>query len=331
MTSEVKIIFMGTPEFGAIILEGLISGGYKPILVVTAPDKPVGREQILTPSSVKVLAARYKISIIQPEQILNSKSEILNLKPDLILVAAYGQIIPKEILEIPKYGCLAVHPSLLPKYRGPSPIQTAILNGDRKIGVTIFLMDEKMDHGPILAHRELEFSIFNFQLSNKSQIPNSKITYTELSKKLAKLGAKLLIETIPKWMKAQIKPVPQDESKATYTKILKKEDGRINWRKTAEELERQIRAFDPWPGSLTFWYKNKEKIRIKILKARILKTTDPKTYSIGKTLVAPQNELCVQTGRGFLIIEKLQPEGKKEMFSEDFLRGHPDFIGTILK
>jgi methionyl-tRNA formyltransferase len=331
MISEVKIIFMGTPEFGAIILEGLIKARYKPILVATAPDKPVGRKQILTPPPVKVIAQKYGIAVFQPEKILRLKSKILNLKPDLIIAVAYGKILPKEILEIPKYGCLAVHPSLLPKYRGPSPIQTAILNGDRKIGVTIFLMDEKMDHGPILARRELELSIFNSQLSNRSQIPNSKITYTELSKKLAKLGAKLLIETIPKWIKGEIKPVPQEESKATYTKILKKEDGKINWRKTAEELERQIRAFDPWPGSFTFWYKNKEKIRLKFLRARVLKISDTKTYLIGKTLVAPQNELCVQTGQGFLIIEKLQPEGKKEMFSEDFLRGHPDFIGTILK
>jgi len=344
---------MGTPEFGAIILEGLCqfaeagasshasakasASEYKPILVVTAQDKPVGRKQIITPPPVKVIAQKYNIPIFQPSNLNNSSYVYLlrQKKPDLIVVAAYGQILPKEILDIPKYGCLNVHPSLLPKYRGASPVQYAILNGDKKTGVTIMLMDEKMDHGPIMA-------------SSKFQIPNSKITYGELLKELANLGAKLLIETIPKWTPPthhppEIKPIPQDESKATYTKILSKEDGKINWKKSAEYIERQIRAFDFWPESFTFWQKTgrhppaTQLLRIKILKARVLKSTGGVTYPIGKTLVAPQNELCIQTGRhppaapGFLIVEKLQLEGKKEMASEEFLRGHPDFIGTILK
>jgi methionyl-tRNA formyltransferase len=327
---KLKIVFMGTPEFGAIILKALCESEYKPILVVTAPDKPVGREQILTPPPVKVLATRYKISIIQPEQILNSKSEILNLKPDLIAMAAYGQILPKEILEIPKYGCLNVHPSLLPKYRGPSPIQYAILNGDKETGVTIVLMDEKMDHGPILAQRKLE-------------IEEDESAFT-LHDKLANLGASLLIETISKWQRGLIKPQPQDERKAIYTKILTREDGRIIWKKTAQELEREVRAFSGWPGSFTFWeQKGGKMVRIKILKARVLKSIGGVSYPIGKTLVVPQNEIGVQCGsraiatigflRGgdFLVIEKLQMEGKEEMSTEEFLRGHPDFIGTILK
>ena len=168
-----KTIFLGTGEFGTTILQGLLENNYKPILV-------------------------------------HDFKKIKELKPDLIIVASYGKIIPKEILEIPKYGALNVHPSLLPKYRGPSPIQTTILNGDKETGVTIMLMDEKMDHGPILCQRELEFSIFNFQFS-------------KLHDKLAELGVKLLIETIPKWIKGEIKTKPQDHSKATYTKILKRE------------------------------------------------------------------------------------------------------------
>jgi methionyl-tRNA formyltransferase len=317
-----KIVFMGTPEFSAIIFERLIKQlsvfSYQLSVVVTAPDKPVGRKQILTPPPVKIIAQKYEIPVAQPEKIASLKSEILNLKPDLIVVAAYGQILPKEILEIPKFGCLNVHPSLLPRWRGPSPIQYTILNGDEKTGVTIIKMTEKVDSGPIIAQKELSSLI-------------GKETYEILHNQLAELGAKLLIETIPKWIKGEIEPKPQDESKTTYTKILTREDGKIDWKKSAEDLERQIRAFNPWPESFAFWSKNKEKIRIKILKARVLKIIDSKIYSIGKTLIAPQNELCVQTGRGFLIIEKLQPEGKKEMFSEDFLRGHPDFIGTILK
>src|SRR4030042_423857 len=153
-----KIIFMGTPEFGAVILEGLCKSEYKPVLVVTETDKPAGRERALTPPAVKIMAGKYKIPILQPEKILNIKSEILNLEPDLIIVAAYGQILPKAILDIPKKGCLNVHPSLLPKYRGSSPITIAHLKREKRTGVSIILMDEKIDHGPILSQRTIEIS-----------------------------------------------------------------------------------------------------------------------------------------------------------------------------
>jgi len=310
---------MGTPEFSAIILKELCQSKYKPILVVTAPDKPVGRKQILTSPPVKVIAQKYEIPAAQPEKIASLKSEILNLKPDLIVVAAYGQILPKEILEIPKFGCLNVHPSLLPRWRGPSPIQYTILNGDEKTGVTIILMDEKMDHGPILTNSKL-------------QITNPKITYLELHNKLAEIGAGLLLETIPKWIKGEIKPEPQDESKTTYTKILTREDGEIDWKKSAEDLEKQIRAFDPWPGSFTFWEIMKGKLlRIKIFKARVFTSPTGKTFSIGKVLVVPQNKAGVQCGKDFLLIEELQLEGQKPMESEKFLRGHPDFTHATLK
>jgi len=316
---KIKIVFMGTPEFSAIILKELCQSKYKPILVVTAPDKPVGRKQILTSPPVKVIAQKYEIPAAQPEKIASLKSEILNLKPDLIVVAAYGQILPKEILEIPKFGCLNVHPSLLPRWRGPSPIQYTILNGDEKTGVTIILMDEKMDHGPILTNSKL-------------QITNPKITYLELHNKLAEIGAGLLLETIPKWIKGEIKPEPQDESKTTYTKILTREGGEIDWKKSAEDLERQIRAFDPWPGSFTFWEIMKGKLlRIKIFKARVFTSPTGKTFSIGKVLVVPQNKAGVQCGKDFLLIEELQLEGQKPMESEKFLRVHPDFTHATLK
>lgn len=299
--TELKIIFMGTPGFGAIILEGLIKNNYKPALVITAPDKPVGRKQILTPPLVKIIAQKYKIPVEQPKKVLNYKLQATRMKPDLIIIAAYGEIIPKEILEIPKHGCLNVHPSLLPKYRGPSPIQAVILNGDKETGTTIILIDEKMDHGPIIANRQLPIS-------------DPKITTDELSKELAALSIDLLVEIIPKWINGEIKARPQDESKATYTKIIKKEDGKINWKKSAIEIERQIRAFYPWPGTFTFW-KGK---RIKILKAEASKT-------------APENNLAIKCGKDYLIIKKLQPEGKKPIEINDFLRGHPDFINFIPK
>lgn len=299
--TELKIIFMGTPGFGAIILEGLIKNNYKPALVITAPDKPVGRKQILTPPLVKIIAQKYEIPVEQPKKVLNYKLQATRMKPDLIIIAAYGEIIPKEILEIPKHGCLNVHPSLLPKYRGPSPIQTIILNGDKETGTTIILIDEKMDHGPIITNRQLPIS-------------DPKITTDELSKELAALSIDLLVEIIPKWINGEIKARPQDKSKATYTKIIKKEDGKINWKKSAIEIERQIRAFYPWPGTFTFW-KGK---RIKILKAEASKT-------------APENNLAIKCGKDYLIIKKLQPEGKKPIEINDFLRGHPDFINFIPK
>jgi len=310
-----KIVFIGTPEFGAIILEKLCKSEFKPSLVITAPDKPVGRKQVITPPPVKISAQKYNIPVEQPDKIRNLKLEIRNLKPDLGIVAAYGQILPKEILDMLKFGCLNVHPSLLPKYRGPTPMRFTILNGDKKTGVTIILIDEKIDHGPILAQGEWEIS-------------NPKITHPRLSKELAEVAAKLLIETIPKWLKGEIKPKTQDESQVTYTKILTREDGRIDWALSARQIERQIRAFDPWPGAFTLMDSKK----IKILEAEILEQTKVGPFGLpGKTFLAPNDKIAVQTGKDYLIITKLQPEGKKPMASEELLRGNSDFVGTILK
>jgi len=313
-----KIVFIGTSEFGAIILEGLINLKFKPTLVITIPDKPVGRQQILTPPPVKVVAEKYSIPVLQPEKIENCKSEIENLKPELIIVAAYGQILPKDILDIPKYGTLGIHPSLLPKYRGPSPIQYAILNGEKETGVTIILMDEKIDHGPIIA-----------QCSAKIE---EKETAKSLHDKLANLAISLLLNTILKLQQGLIIPKSQNEREAIFTKILVKSDGKINWRKTAQDLEREIRAFNMWPGSFTFWEKDDKILRIKVLKADVYsKPGHLLNYPVGKTLILSKNEIGVQCGKDILIIEKLQLEGKKETLTTDFIKGHPDFIGTILK
>lgn len=312
-----KFIFIGTPEFGAIILEGLIKNDYKPALVITETDKPVGRKQIITPPPVKILAEKYNIPVLQPEKILNIKSEISKIDLDLIIVAAYGQIIPKEILDMPKYGCLNVHPSLLPRWRGASPVQYAILNGDEETGVTIMLMDEKMDHGPIVKNVKLKME-------------NIKLTTSELKKELADLGVEFLVDIIPLWIEGKIKAAAQDESMATYTKIIKKDDGKIDWNKSAEEIERQIRAFDEWPESFCFWKKDDKLLRLKILKARVFEWNKKEKYPIGKVLVVPQNEIGVKCGKGFLVIEKLQLEGKNEIDAEQFLRGYQDFVGTIL-
>jgi len=312
-----KIVFIGTPEFGAIILEGLIKSIYKPVLVITPTDKPAGRKQVITPPPVKVLAGKYGIKVEQPEKISDFKSELSLLKPDMIIVAAYGQIIPKEILDIPKYGCLNIHPSLLPKYRGASPIQAAILNNDKRTGVTIILMDEKIDHGQIIAQRSM-------MLEEKERARN-------LHDKLAQLSLNLLLETISNLEKGLTKLTIQDDSQATFTKTLNKGEGVINWKKPADMIEREIRAFEYWPGSFTFWTKLNVPLRIKITKARVLKSMKGIDYSIGQTFVVLKNEIGVQCGEDFFVIERLQLEGKEEVSSEEFLRGYPNFIGAILK
>ena len=306
-----KIIFVGTPEFGAAILENLTDAGYKPALIITETDKPTGRKQIFTPSVVKTTAQKYGLPILQPDKIGNCKLEIENLKPDLIIVVAYGKILPKSILNIPKYGCLNIHPSLLPKYRGPSPIQETILRGDDETGVTIILMNERMDEGPIVS-------------SSKVKVQNSKVNYIELHNQLAELGEKLLVETIPKWINGEIKAEPQDDSKASYTKIIKKEDGRIDWTESAEIIERQIRAFNPWPSSFTdFEGKN-----LKILKAEILDQGG--NFKSGEIFLTKDKKIGVQTGKNCLVIEELQLAGKNRMTAKEFLNGYKNLVGTIL-
>ncbi len=311
---KIKIVFMGTPEFGAVILKKLCRSEYKPVLAITAQDKPVGRKLILTPPPVKITAQKYGIPVRQPEKISSLKSEISDLKPDLIIVASFGRILPKEILELPKYGCLNLHPSLLPQYRGATPIQSAILDGCEKTGVSVILMDEKMDHGPIIAQKTLAME--------------KKETAASLFDKLAGLSANLILETIPKWLGNEIKARQQDESRATFTRILTKEDGRIDWRRPAEEIERKIRAFNLWPGT----YCLADNKIFKILEADVLIQTENGPFGpIGKTYLASNDKIAVLTGKDFLIIEKLQLAGKKETTAADFLKGHLDFVGTIFE
>jgi len=312
---ELKIIFCGTPKFGDIVLKKFIEADLKPILVITCPDKPVGRKQIITSPLIKETAERYNIPASQPKEIISIKSQIKELKPDLIIAAAYGVIVPKEILKIPKYDCLNLHPSLLPKYRGPSPIQATLLNGDQKTGVTVIKMTEELDQGPIL--KNLNFII-----------GNTKMYYQELEDELAELGARLLINIIPEWTAGKIKPEEQTEAKATYTELIKKEDGKINWSKPAIEIERKIRAFNPWPG--TFCQANGK--NLKILEASILEQTENGPFgSPGKVYLAPDDKIAIQCRPDYLIVGELQFEGKTKTKIEDFLKGNINFIGTILK
>jgi methionyl-tRNA formyltransferase len=308
---------MGSGEFAATVLKKLAVSDFKPQAVITQPDKPAGRRQILSPSPAKYVALKYNITVYEPKSLKNEEAEklIRSLEPDLIVVTDYGKIIPKNILDIPKFGALNIHPSLLPKHRGATPIQYTILNGDKETGVTIILMDEKVDHGPIIKNKKLK-------------IKNKKLTYGELLRDLADLSSKLLIETLPRWLGGEIKPESQDEAQATYTKILTREDGKIDWEKTVEEIERQIRAFEKWPESWCEWQISDRKLKIKVLKAEILNKSADKP--VGMVFIAEDKKMAVVCGCGSLLIEELQLEGKKKISGQEFLRGYPKIIGSIL-
>ncbi|MFZ5559445.1 MAG: methionyl-tRNA formyltransferase [Patescibacteria group bacterium] len=321
--NKIKTILMGTPEFAERIFRKtypILRDYLEIISVITAQDKPVGRKQVLTPCPVKKWALEADLSVLQPDNIRNPEwvAKIKELAPDLIILCAYGQIIPQEILDIPKYKALNIHPSLLPKYRGASPIQATILNGDKETGVSLMIMDAEMDHGPIIRN-------------SKFEIRNSKITYKELENQLVDVASDLLIKTLPDWVEGKITPQPQDHSKATFCKLIKKEDGKIDWHKSAEEIERQIRAYREWPESYTEILNPKSKIQnnIKILNAEILNQKTSK--KIGEVFLTDTKELAVQTGNGILILKQVQLEGKKPMSSRDFLNGHPEIIGSILQ
>ncbi|MDD2753682.1 MAG: methionyl-tRNA formyltransferase [Candidatus Portnoybacteria bacterium] len=312
--TQIKIIFMGTPEFAVPILKKLADSEYKPTAVFCAPDKPVGRKQTLAPPPVKILAQKYGLPVYQPKDKNELSYQLKAISYQLIITAAYGLIFSKDVLNAPQYGCINIHPSLLPKYRGPSPIQAVILNGDPATGVTIYKMDEQIDHGEIIANRE-------------SRIANRKITMPELSRELSVLGADLLLDTLHDWLAGKITPAPQDESQAAFTKIIAKENGQINWQKSAQEIERQIRAYTPWPGSYS-QVANGQSLIVKILEAEISDTSAGKRA--GGIFLTADNDLAVQTGNGALIIKKLQLEGGKPLSAPNFLRGHKDIIGKIL-
>ena len=339
------ILLFGTPDFALPALEGLVKNGYTIAGVVTRPDEPVGRGSIITPPPVKVLAEKYNLPIFQPERLdvsffrhsesfdfaqdkLREESRqvtgslattrddhnSLIIDAELFIVAAYGKIIPNEILKIPQYGVLNIHPSLLPKWRGASPIQSAILNGDSETGVSIIKLDEQMDHGPIVAQEVIPLA------------PDS--TYPKLHDELAKIGAKLLIESLPKYLSGEIKPTPQDDNHATFCKQFRKDDGRVNWSRPAIEIERMVRALNPWPSVWTLWPAQKQIYRVRIDEAAIVQDEDPAQSSAGHIWQSAEYPLLVKTGSGSIAIIRATIEGKKSLTAADLVRGYPHIIGA---
>ncbi len=310
---------MGTPEFGAQCLAALLgSDRFDVVAVISQPDKKVGRQQILTEPPIKQLAKQNNTPVYQPEKIRTEVALIKELKPELIVVAAYGQIIPQSILEIPTYGCINVHGSLLPKYRGAACLQAPILNGDKYSGVTIMKMDAGLDTGPILARKKIKLA--------KDE------TASSLHDKLAALGAGLLIKTLGRYTRGWIKPEKQKETEASYVKMIKKEDGHINWRKDAIEIERMIRAYNPWPGAYSYLSDEDLKINRVLFKILAVRPQPLKInkYKIGQ-LFLYESALAVQCGQNALVVIKLQLEGKKVMEVDSFLRGNESIIGNVLK
>ncbi|MBC8504515.1 MAG: methionyl-tRNA formyltransferase [Anaerolineales bacterium] len=301
---DTRIVFMGSPDFSLPTLQAL-ADHYQVVGVVTQPDRPAGRGRDLKAPPVKELSLDLGLSVIQPNR-LKEQGVIEQLKawePDVIVVAAFGQILRSNVLNLPPYGCINVHASLLPRWRGAAPINAAILHGDEETGITIMKMDTGLDTGPIIS---------------KSAIPlTGNETAGSLFPKLAKLGADLLMETLPKYLSGKLNPNPQDDAQATYIKMLKRSDGELDFNETAAALERRVRGLNPWPGTYLLWGDQ----RLKVHRTRANSATSP---GVG-VFTTKEGFPAVGTSSGLLILDEVQPSGKRPMPGDTFLRGARDW------
>lgn len=329
-----KIVFFGTDNFAAHVLD-VLRQSHEVVAVVTVPDAPVGRKQILQETAVSALAAGLGIRTLKPVKLKDDaelESVLRDCNADIFVVAIYSKIIPQNILSLPSKGNINVHPSLLPLYRGPAPIRTPLLNGDTKTGVSIMLMDEQVDHGPLLASEEMDIELVDTNVS--------------LTDKLAKVAAPLLVQAITGYETGAIMPQPQDHTKATFTKLVSKEDGRIDWSKSAQEIYNMWRAYQPWPGIYTTW--NGKLLKIieckpvpsgfspfqgEIERGEFQVSTSP-SLSLERRGTGPGIVLSggvIACGSNtYLQTLTLQPEGKQPMDIKSFLNGNKDFIGSSL-
>jgi methionyl-tRNA formyltransferase len=298
-----KVVFMGSPDFALPTLKAL-AGDYDVVGVVTQPDRASGRGRELKAPPVKTLALELGIPVMQPERLRlpEAMEQLRAWAPELIVVAAFGQILRKDVLELPRYGSINVHASLLPRWRGAAPINAAILHGDEETGVTIMQMDVGLDTGPMLSQRSIHL--------------NREDTAGSVFERLSTLGADLLLETLPDYLSGKLTPVPQPEEGATYAPMLKKEEGRLDFSHDVHELERRVRAFDPWPGAFIDF----DGALLKIHRARV----ESGAAAVGQRLIV-QNEPAVGARGGILILEEVQPAGKKSMSGKSFLAGARDW------
>lgn len=308
-----KTVFMGTPDFAAEILKKLYDSGNEVCMAFTQPDRAKDRGKKVRYTPVKELALSRGTPVLQPERLRGDRGAMEALEkasPDVIVVAAYGQILPEEILTLPKYGCVNVHASLLPKLRGASPIQTAIVNGEKETGVTIMQMEKGLDTGDMLSSEALEIGDMNG---------------SRLHDALAEMGGKLLIKTLKELDEGKITPVKQDDSKATYAGLISKKDGRIDFSRSPEEIERLIRGFDPWPGA--FCYCGGQ--QIKLWKA--VPCNEETAARNGEIVSAGKDGLKIACGGKTLAVTELQAQGKRRMSAEDYLRGRSLEVGSVLE
>lgn len=306
---------MGTPEFAVPVLSHLVRSSYHIAAVYTRPDKEAGRGRLLGSSPVKKLALQHGIPVMQPKTLKSAEvvKELAGLEPDLAVVAAFGYILPGEVLAVPKSGCLNVHPSLLPRHRGASPVADTILSGDAATGVSIILMDEGVDSGPILAQRKMDIS--------------PEDTTGSLTAKLAVEGAELLLEVLPQWFVGELEARSQDEGEATYSRLITAGDGELEWGLAAVELWRRVRAFNPWPGCYT-WWKGR---RLKIQGATPI--AEKAGGQVGRVVTLPKSapvKVGVVAGQGILGLCRVQLEGKREISIDEFVRGQREFVGSVL-
>ena len=307
-----RIIFMGTPEFAVPTLKQLVLNDYQVAAVYTRPDRPAGRGRGLASSPVKRLAKELALPVVHPVSLKETGAiaELDSFEPDVIVVAAFGQILPKPILELPKFGCLNIHPSLLPRHRGVAPVAAAILAGDSFTGVSIMLMDEGLDTGPVVSMAQAAIS--------------DRDSTGSLTLKLSLIAAHLIQDVLPDWVRGGIKSKPQDEADATYSATIAKEDGEIDWHQPAVAIWRRVRAFHPWPGCYTRW---RGKL-LKIIEAEPL----PREVDdvVGEVVALPGAGLGVNAGDGVLGLLTVQLEGKRAMTADEFLRGQRQFVGAVL-
>ena len=313
-----RVVFMGTPEFAVPCLEHLMYNHYQVVAVYTQPDQPAGRGRSLVSSPVKGTAVALNLTIVQPVSLKSPETvaQLNSFNPDVIVVAAFGQILPQSVLDIPRYGCLNVHPSLLPRFRGASPVAAAILAGDEFTGVSIMLMDKGLDTGPVLA---------------RAQAPISpRDTTGSLTSKLSQVAARLLPDVLLHWSRRELVPQAQNESEATFSNPIPKEEGWIDWHLPAIELWRRVRAFNPWPGCYTLWRGR----RLKIIEAVPLlgEATVEAGQVVALTSAMEESAAAfgVSTGEGALGVLRVQLEGKQAISATEFLRGQRQFIGAML-
>jgi methionyl-tRNA formyltransferase len=314
---KIRIVFMGTPQFSATILRSLIDHHYQIVGVVTQPDNPIGRTRELRPSRTKEVAIDHRLPVLQPNKLDGDAYSALKLwKPDLIIVAAYGKILPKNMLSLPGFGCLNVHASLLPKWRGASPIHNALLSGETETGITLMLMDEGMDTGDIIT-------------SERTDIGPDE-TRPDLETRLANIGAELLSHTLAPFIERKMLPKKQDPTEATLCQLVDREDGHIFWNDDSQTIYDRYRALAPWPGIFTFWKRNGSVQRLKLLSVSHIKQSPQFRHAVGEVFEIGES-IGVQTGTGILLLEELQLEGKERLDIRTFIRGYRDFIGSILQ